>query len=229
MDHPKDTKFKLSAQFFGHEADVRSICTINNLICSVSRDNTLRIWAISGKDHLQLQVLQGHLRSKKQMGISSVTYIKPTEGKYPKGALVTAGWDDNTIIVWDSPSAEMNTNPILRITGHDDTVTSLSVTNEGDIISGSVDKTVRVWRGKDCIQKLEGHQHIVWAVLGLPNGDIVSASADKTIRIWRGAKCHRVLNQHLDAVRDLALVPGLGFLSCSNDWYKLIAIHIAIA
>lgn len=58
-------------------------------------------------------------------------------------------------------------------------------------------------------------------ITGLPNGDIVTASADSTIKIWRGAlgsmTCVRTLQGHTDCVRGLALVPGVGFVSCSND------------
>lgn len=68
---------------------------------------------------------------------------------------------------------------------------------------------------------MKGHEHAVWAVLGLPNGDIVTGSADSTIKIWRGAvgamKCIKTLHEHKDCVRGLALIPGIGFVSCSND------------
>lgn len=78
-----------------------------------------------------------------------------------------------------------------------------------------------MWRYGECVQELKGHEHAVWAVLGLPNGDIVTGSADSTIKIWRGPiskmTCKRTLSQHKDCVRGLALVPGVGFVSCSND------------
>lgn len=43
------------------------------------------------------------------------------------------------------------------------------------------------------------------------------ASADKSIRLWKNGKLTHVYQGHTDAVRGLALVPGVGFVSCSND------------
>ncbi len=72
-----------------------------------------------------------------------------------------------------------------------------------------------------CVQVLSGHEHTVWAVLGLPNGDVVTGSADSTIKIWHGPpgemKCIKTLKHHRDCVRGLALLPDIGFVSCSND------------
>lgn len=46
---------------------------------------------------------------------------------------------------------------------------------------------------------------------------VITASADKTIRLWKNGKLSHVYQGHTDAVRGLALVPGVGFVSCSND------------
>ena len=43
------------------------------------------------------------------------------------------------------------------------------------------------------------------------------ASADKTIRLWKKNKSVRTFSGHRDAVRGLALLPHIGFASCSND------------
>jgi WD40 repeat protein len=64
-------------------------------------------------------------------------------------------------------------------------------------------------------------------VLELPNGDIVTGSTgrqqgestivDFQIRIWRGGDVVKQIKSHAGAVRGLDLVPGIGFVSCSND------------
>jgi phospholipase A-2-activating protein len=53
----------------------------------------------------------------------------------------------------------------------------------------------------------------------------VVASADKTVKLWRNGECIKTLTQHKDIVRSLALVPNIGFLSCSNDGY----IHFTLS
>ena len=71
--------------------------------------------------------------------------------------------------------------------GHTDAVVSVAVTPDGHhIISGSDDKTIRVWdlaSGTE-IKKLEGHTNRVYSVAVTPDGrHIVSGSNDKTILV----------------------------------------------
>ncbi|KAL0067083.1 WD repeat protein Lub1 [Marasmius tenuissimus] len=47
----------------------------------------------------------------------------------------------------------------------------------------------------------------------------VAGSADKTIKLWNTHKLITTFTGHRDAVRGLALIPELGFASCSNDGY----------
>jgi WD40 repeat protein len=65
---------------------------------------------------------------------------------------------------------------------------SVSFSPDGlSIVSGSWDKTVRVWdvtTGEEKA-KLEGHSDYVTSVSFSPDGlSIVSGSADKTVRVW---------------------------------------------
>lgn len=110
-----------------------------------------------------------------------------------------------------------NGNLLYTLIGHEDSVVTLGMTTQGELISGSWDKTVRVWRGTDCVEILKGHTHAVWCVLGLPSGDILSGSADKSIKVWRKGQCIQTLTKHRDCVRSLSLVPNIGFLSAGND------------
>lgn len=64
---------------------------------------------------------------------------------------------------------------------------------------------------------LKGHTLSVWAVLVVDVAQTLTASADKTIRLWEQSKQVKQYTGHTDAVRGLALVPDIGFASCSND------------
>ena len=63
---------------------------------------------------------------------------------------------------------------------------SLAVLANGDLASGSDDRTIRVWSSDtgECKQLLKGHTYSVNSLAVLPNGDLASGSRDKTIRVW---------------------------------------------
>ena len=103
------------------------------------------------------------------------------------------------------------------LVGHTSNVCSLHVGSIGIIISGSWDKTARVWRNWQCQYELKGHDQAVWAVLAMPNDEYFTGSADKTIRKWKGSKEIATFKKHTDAVRGLCEIPGVGIASCGND------------
>jgi phospholipase A-2-activating protein len=74
-----------------------------------------------------------------------------------------------------------------------------------------------VWQGFQEMFVLKGHTLSVWAVLVVDVAQTLTASADKTIRLWEQSKTVKQYTGHTDAVRGLALVPNIGFASCSND------------
>ncbi len=55
------------------------------------------------------------------------------------------------------------------------------------IVSGSGDKTIKVWDVSTgaCLRTLQGHTDYVFSVCVSPDGSkIVSGSGDKTIKVW---------------------------------------------
>ena len=110
-------------------------------------------------------------------------------------------------------------NPARIFSGHDGPVSSLCQAVPEELVSGSWDGTARIWDTAtgSCKKVLEAGAHAV-TVLALPNGVIITGSQDKTIRIWfQGELQHEVPNAHGDIIRQFAEVPGVGFVSCSND------------
>ena len=70
--------------------------------------------------------------------------------------------------------------------GHTRSVGSLVVLPNGDLASGSWDKTIRVWDTDtgECKQVLKGHTDLVSSLVVLPTGELASGPWDKTIRVW---------------------------------------------
>jgi WD40 repeat protein len=80
-----------------------------------------------------------------------------------------------------------------------------------------INRKAIVWKGFQQAHVLEGHAAAIWATLFVEDNVVLTASADKTIRLWRDGRQVHIYQGHTDAVRGLALLPGIGFVSCSND------------
>ena len=91
-------------------------------------------------------------------------------------------------------------------------VDTLAVLKTGELVSGSTDKTVRVWNAStgELYRTLFGHTAEVLCLCVLPTGELASGSNDSTIRIWNAnlGQELRVLSKHTGAVTSIV---GLKF------------------
>ncbi|KAI0302198.1 WD40-repeat-containing domain protein [Russula brevipes] len=202
--------FKLSATLQAHSSDVRAVVApLDDLILSASRDSTAISWIKAPESSFSPTFT---FRAGPRF-INSVAYLKPTP-ETPQGYIVTGG-QDSIINIWMiGPSQE---EPLYNLLGHSDNVCALHVGEDGTIISGSWDKTAKVWINFQLVHDLVGHTQPVWAVVAIEGGQYLTGSADKTIKLWRQHKCLRTYHGHKDVVRSLALLTDIGFASGSND------------
>ncbi|RNA20631.1 WD40 repeat, partial [Brachionus plicatilis] len=65
-------------------------------------------------------------------------------------------------------------------------VKSLEILQNGNIVSGSEDQTIKIWHKDtfECLKTINGHNSEVNCLAIMQNGNIVSGSWDKTIKIW---------------------------------------------
>ncbi|XP_059653023.1 pre-mRNA-processing factor 19-like [Cornus florida] len=101
---------------------------------------------------------------------------------YTKDIIATGGIDMNAVL-FDRPSGEI----LSTLSGHSKKVTSVKFVSQGDlVVTGSADKTVRVWQGSengnyDCRHILKDHTAEVQAVtIHATNNYFVTASLDST-------------------------------------------------
>jgi len=142
---------------------------------STSSDSTIRIWATAMKSSWECQkVLSSH--TGEIQCIAAITAAR------------LASACNNAVFIWDFITGDR----LNRFEGHEDKVFSVAKADKvgNRIVSGSKDKTVRVWdiAHRECIAVLRGHTRPVFGVEGSLQpeflGRVVSASGDGTIRLW---------------------------------------------
>ncbi|KAJ1823007.1 WD repeat protein Lub1 [Coemansia sp. RSA 2599] len=202
--------YKLSATLSGHSSDVRGLVSQgSDLLVSVSYDQTAKIWKRASPNvFADDATLIGHQKS-----VNSVTII-PSSPSLPSGAIAT-GSSDKNILLWDPTDLS---HPLDTLTGHESTVCGLAASSDGMVlVSGSWDKTAKVWVDGKCKHTLRGHEQAVWAVLVLDDGSILTGSADKAICRWVDGTLKQKYQGHTDCVRALAALPDGRFASAGND------------
>lgn len=142
---------------------------------------------------------------------------------------------DRTVKIWDVESGEAM--GVLR--GHKRGVWSvafspsgmpgLTTTGEGGastargmVVTGSGDKTVRIWNLTDysCLRTFEGHVNSILKVVWLPPDteskhgrgvQVASAAGDGLVKIWdaQSSECAATLDNHIDRVWALAVRPAV--------------------
>ncbi|KAJ2700774.1 WD repeat protein Lub1 [Coemansia sp. IMI 203386] len=202
--------YKLSATLAGHSSDVRGLVSQgSDLLISVSRDKTAKIWKRTGPNEFADDTtLIGH-----RDYVTAVEIIPPTLSS-PNGTIAT-GSNDKNILFWDPTDPAQ---PLSTLKGHTSNVCALTASKDGTVlVSGSWDKTAKVWINGQCKHTLKGHEQAVWAVLVLDDGSVLTGSADNLICRWVDGELKQKYQGHTSCVRALVALPDGRFASASND------------
>ena len=107
---------------------------------------------------------------------------------------------DSRILIWNPYKGEL----ISILSDHRDFVSYLELLNNGLLVSGSKDTTIKVWNttSGQIIRTLIGHKSdIYWSVDLLRDGQtLVSGSQDQTIKLWnwKTGECLNTINTGLN-------------------------------
>ncbi|PNS18977.1 hypothetical protein CAC42_6072 [Sphaceloma murrayae] len=194
-----------------------------------SQDKTIKKWDIAGKGRKASKTTKAAYTRKahdKEMNAIDISY---------SSTMFASASQDRTVKIWDVESGE--SIGVLR--GHKRGVWTVAFAppsipsisgesgassgNRGMVVTGSGDKTVRIWSLNDfsCLRTFEGHTNSVLKVLWLPfdkNGtkrrqgrgpQVASAAGDGLVKVWdaQGGECDATLDNHIDRVWALAVRP----------------------
>ncbi|EEY64581.1 phospholipase A-2-activating protein, putative [Phytophthora infestans T30-4] len=211
--------YDVNCELRGHEGAIRSISSLSTgLLLTGAMDSVARLWlrdsssTIDSFIAMENAVIFDHEHW--------VTASVALEG----GGFATGSMDKN-IRLFDAQGQRYG-----LLQGHEGGVISLAISTDRKLLlSGSWDGTARVWSLEtlQCLQILPGHENGV-CVLGLPDGSLVTGStgqqvgnsvANFKLRFWAKDTyaLTKTLTDHQGPIRQLALVPDIGFVSCSND------------
>jgi WD40 repeat protein len=183
------------------------------MLASGSQDRVIRLW--DWQQQRRLGNLTGH-----SSWVWSVAFS-------PDGTVLASGSEDRTVKLWDVRSQTL----LQTLEGHQDAVLSVVFDCTGDLLSGSLDGTIKRWnRQTGCQQTLVGHGGGVWCLALSADGSLLaSGSQDQTIKLWEvdRHRCRQTLVGHESWVRSVAIAPDRQtILSGSADgMIKVWSLH----
>jgi len=203
----------------GHTAAILCVAVHGDWIVTGSRDNTVCLWRQVNGSYALVASLPGHTDSVGAVCI----------GPAPNGMILFASASaDMTVKLWEVPSSTSPQKVLSRwtIKAHDKDINSLAFSPSMKLlVSGSQDKTAKLWRLEDgsAVGTLKGHKRGIWSVRFSPSEQLIAtASADHTIRLWStgGAQqCLKTLEGHGNSVLRVAFLgsDGQQLLSTGSD------------
>jgi phospholipase A-2-activating protein len=160
----------VTAELEGHGGPVWGILVYDSkFVLTACADKVIRLFDINGKS---LQAFQGHTDVVR-------CFAKLPDGHASGAAFASAG-NDEVIRLWTLDGRQVGV-----LEGHNAYIYSLAILPNGDIVSSSEDRTVRIWRNRQCIQTITHPAISIWTVAACPEtGDIVSGASDNVVRLF---------------------------------------------
>ncbi|KAK4500429.1 hypothetical protein PRZ48_008618 [Zasmidium cellare] len=241
---PENDSYTCFATFTGHAESIGAVALPNasppvgskeyenpldhppKFLITGSQDKTVKRWDISpsaGKTPRAAYTRKAH---DKDINAIETSYSTTSP-------LFASASQDRTVKIWDVESGEAvgvlrgHKRGVWTVAFSPPTMPALTTTGEGGaastargmVVTGSGDKTVKIWNLSDysCLRTFEGHANSVLKVVWLPppkqKGDrgvqVASAAGDGLVKVWDGqsSECAATLDNHIDRVWALAVRP----------------------
>lgn len=168
-------KWETEVVLEGHEGAVWDVLPLSeNLVVTGCADKSIRVFELG-------KAVAGQLQPRSTIYTPEVVRaLCQVPRGHPSGADIASAGNDGVIRLW-----KLNGQPLGELRGHDSFIYSLASLPSGELVSSGEDRTVRIWRGSDCIQTITHPAISVWSVAVCPaNGDIVSGASDGIVRVF---------------------------------------------
>mgnify|MGYP006150353141 FL=1 len=191
----------------GHRQNVRCVIAFaDGRFASGSEDHTLKVWRENGaRTAWELDATLGTTNSSDHCAVArNAPFGTHTEdvacaAVLPNGRFVSGSWD-NTLKIWAPPRADATGDAMgdaqrfwrveATLAGHTGAVTCVVALANGLLVSGSDDRTLRVWEPCD-----DGAAPVAWecrqcvfsrcdCIALLRDERLVVGSEDKTLTVW---------------------------------------------
>jgi len=165
----------------GHTGNIAALVKVDkNTLITSGEDLTVRIWDLENPKCIQ--VLD-------ECHSDDIWYLERLSK-----ILFATGSNDSLIKIWKLNKKSNNDDKfnlddeiicLRTLQGHDDSVLCIIKINGHQLVSSSVDKTIKLWDYSigTCLKTFTGHKHLVSIVIKINNKQIVSSSMDQTVRI----------------------------------------------
>jgi WD40 repeat protein len=199
---------KFTRSFVGHSSSVLSIAVTpdSKVLISGALDG-IRMW-----DLLQQRPLATLVR------FDNVHTVAIS----PDGQILASGDHKGVIKLWDLTTGKL----IRTFVAHTDTVTALAFTSNGQIVSASRDRNLKLWNiSTELVRTFTGHNNAVNAIAIHPDGVTVASAGRDGIKLWdlTTGELRNTLYGHSDWVSAIAFSPD-GQTLASGGYDKKVKI-----
>lgn len=154
----------------GHEASVWAVLAFDSeTIITGCADQKIRIFNKTGKLLTSIQASNAPVRALCRL-----------HADHPSAGNFASADNEGIIRFWTLEGKQVG-----EAKGHESFIYSLASLPSGELISSGEDRTLRIWKGENCIQTITHPAVSVWSVAACAqNGDIVSGASDKIVRVF---------------------------------------------
>ncbi|GAM36536.1 WD repeat protein [Talaromyces pinophilus] len=181
--------------FDGHQGSVWAVLAYDkNTVITGCADRMIRIFNTSGK-------LLKTIKDSRDV----VRALCKLPAGHPSGAQFASAGNDGIARLFT-----LNGDLVGELHGHESFIYSIAVTPSGELVTSGEDRTVRIWRGNQCVQTITHPAISVWSVaVCKETGDIVTGASDRVARIFsKDTSRHAdptVIQQFENAVKESAI------------------------